>query len=57
VDDDTWAGSQTGSGGDVRKYKNGFDEDDGTYLNDNWGGVPVRVGRRVRKESVVGWET
>jgi hypothetical protein len=57
VDDDTWAGSQTGKDEGVSKYKNGFDEDDETYLNDNWGGIPVRVGRTARKESVVGWET
>jgi hypothetical protein len=40
---DGWAGkSESGSG-----YANGYDEDDSTYLNDNWSGV--RVGGSSRK--------
>jgi len=43
------------------KYANGFDEDNETYLNDNWGGIPVRVGGRARsgsprKHVVQGWD-
>lgn len=29
-----------------RQARNGYDEDNSTYLNDNWGGTPVRVGDR-----------
>jgi hypothetical protein len=47
---DAWNGkSESGSG-----YANGYDEDDSTYLNDNWSGVKVRV-RRTRG-SIGGWE-
>lgn len=37
-----------------RKYKNGYDENNETYLNANWGGVPVREGPRW--SSVAGWD-
>jgi hypothetical protein len=47
---DGWAGkSESGSG-----YANGYDEDDSTYLNDNWSGVRVRV--RSTRGSIGGWE-
>jgi len=36
------------------RYANGYDEDDETYLNESWDGVPVRVGSR--KGSGGGWE-
>ncbi|KAF2826751.1 hypothetical protein CC86DRAFT_322394 [Ophiobolus disseminans] len=60
---DGWAGDQIASesgtswkdGGEgSRAYSNGYDEDNETYLNDNWGGVAVRV--RSRRESNSGWE-
>ena len=34
-------------------YANGYDEDNETYLNESWGGIPVRVGSR--KMTVAGW--
>ncbi|KAF1836109.1 hypothetical protein BDW02DRAFT_257298 [Decorospora gaudefroyi] len=45
VDDDGWD--------EGAKCANGFDEANETYLNDSWGGVPVRVGSRAG--SGVGW--
>ncbi|KAF1941036.1 hypothetical protein EJ02DRAFT_455475 [Clathrospora elynae] len=53
-----WRASKAGSdgGGGASKYANGFDESNETYLNENWGGVPVRVGSSPRKTGVVGWE-
>ncbi|KAA8618035.1 hypothetical protein PtrV1_09542 [Pyrenophora tritici-repentis] len=43
------------------EYANGFDEENDTYLNENWGGIPVRVGGRARsgsprKHVVQGWD-
>jgi hypothetical protein len=35
----------------VGKYANGYDEDNATYLNDSWNGVPVRVGSRAGSKS------
>ena len=56
----------TGDGGgwdadSATKYANGFDEDNKTYLNASWGGMPVRVGRWAgsgspRKDVVQGWD-
>jgi hypothetical protein len=47
-------------GKDKGQYANGFDEDNATYLNDTWGGIPVRVGSRAgsrtSRQSGVGWE-
>jgi hypothetical protein len=51
-----WMGSKAGSDRGGGKYKNGFDESNETYLNGNWGGVPVRVGGSPKKTSVVGWD-
>jgi hypothetical protein len=54
-DDDGWGGGEKDNG----QYANGFDEDNATYLNDNWGGVPVRVGSRAgsrsSRQSGAGW--
>jgi hypothetical protein len=36
-----------------REYKNGYDEDYGTYCNANWGGIPVRVGEY---KSPIAWD-
>jgi hypothetical protein len=51
----TWEDSPA-AGETKGRYANGFDEDNATYLNDNWGGVPVRVGGSPKKTSVVGWD-
>ncbi|KAI4650556.1 hypothetical protein J4E93_002912 [Alternaria ventricosa] len=55
-DGDDWDSGDKGKG----SFANGFDEDNATYLNDNWGGVPVRVGSRAgsraSRQSGVGWE-
>jgi hypothetical protein len=54
----TWEDTPAG-GVEKSRYANGFDEDNATYLNENWGGVPVRIGSRARssrRKSVVGWE-
>ncbi|KAL1799320.1 hypothetical protein ACET3X_003357 [Alternaria dauci] len=45
--DDQWGGV----GENMKEYANGFDEDNATYLNDSWGGVPVRVGSRAGSKS------
>jgi len=50
VDDDS-GGQWGGADQDVGKYANGYDEDNATYLNDNWNGVPVRVGSRAGSKS------
>ena len=42
------------AGSSPTRYKNGFDEDNATYLNETWGGVPVRVASR--RTSVAGWD-
>lgn len=47
----TWSRSEKRS---PTEYKNGFDEDNATYLNETWGGVPVRVASPHR--SVAGWD-
>ncbi|CAG5159437.1 uncharacterized protein ALTATR162_LOCUS5583 [Alternaria atra] len=50
VDDgngDDWGGGDEDKG----KYANGFDEDNATYLNDDWGDIPVRVGSRAGSKS------
>jgi hypothetical protein len=62
VDDgngDDWGGGDEDKG----KYANGFDEDNATYLNDDWGGILVRVGSRAGSKSLrlssaeaAGWE-
>ncbi|KAG9193492.1 hypothetical protein G6011_03527 [Alternaria panax] len=55
---DEWVGADQDAG----KYANEFDEDNATYLNDNWGGTPVRVGGRTGSRSsrqsgaTAGWE-
>ncbi|KAJ4377394.1 hypothetical protein N0V83_000219 [Neocucurbitaria cava] len=67
VDDDGWGGSQQKSseGGRANssskrgsekasRYANAYDEDNETYLNENWGGTPVRVGSRQTR--VAGWD-
>ncbi|CAE7185966.1 hypothetical protein PTNB73_06451 [Pyrenophora teres f. teres] len=61
-----WSDSQAGSwsgqkgtadvdggwdGNGATKYANGFDEENETYLNESWGGIPVRVGGRARARS------
>lgn len=55
-DGDDWDDGDKGKG----KYANGIDEDNATYLNDNWGGIPVRVGSRAgsraSRQNGVGWE-
>jgi hypothetical protein len=45
-------GWKDGKGG----YANGYDEDNKTYLNEDWSGIRVRVGRRRSRESVSGWQ-
>jgi len=50
---DGWGGEMTDSetgGGAESRYSNGYDEDNGTYLNGSWSGVKVRV--RSRRESM-----
>jgi hypothetical protein len=52
-----WGASQTANvdgWGGKSESGNGYDEDNSTYLNDNWSGVKVRV--RSRRGSVGGWE-
>tara|TARA_R110002003_G_scaffold175_2_gene14155 strand:- start:22928 stop:24760 length:1833 start_codon:yes stop_codon:yes gene_type:complete len=51
---DGWTGDRMESEGGDEKYVNAYDEDNKTYLNENWGGVKVRVGSR--RESVAGWD-
>jgi hypothetical protein len=51
---DGWTGDRTESEGGDEMYVNAYDEDNKTYLNENWGGVKVRVGSR--RESVAGWD-
>jgi hypothetical protein len=52
---DGWRGkSDSGSRMGGEGYANGYDENNETYLNEDWGGVKVRVGSR--RGSVVGWE-
>ncbi|EAT81465.2 hypothetical protein SNOG_10966 [Parastagonospora nodorum SN15] len=51
---DNWGGSQEANVGERTdsesgrgsRYENGFDEDNGTYLNGSWSGVKVRVRSR-----------
>ncbi|KAF2626335.1 hypothetical protein BU25DRAFT_411741 [Macroventuria anomochaeta] len=55
----SWSQSKHGSekswaGSSPTKYQNGFDEDNKTYLNETWGGIPVRVASR--RTSVAGWD-
>jgi hypothetical protein len=42
------------SGGKSR-YSNGYNEDDGTYLNNSWSGVKVRVRSRRGSTNAGGW--
>ncbi|KAI4672269.1 uncharacterized protein J4E78_000769 [Alternaria triticimaculans] len=53
---DDWDDGDKGKG----NFANGFDENNATYLNDNWGGIPVRVGSRAgsraSRQSGDGWE-
>ena len=55
---DGWAGDETAS--ETTGYANGYDEDNSTYLNGNWEGVSVRVGRRTDgeggRENLGAWE-
>ncbi|RAR04091.1 dephospho-CoA kinase [Stemphylium lycopersici] len=37
------SGSARSTRSTTQKYANGFDEDNATYLNGNWGGTPVRI--------------
>jgi hypothetical protein len=51
----SWSKSKHGSKtSSPTKYQNGFDEDNATYLNETWGGIPVRVASPHK--SVVGWD-
>ncbi|CAO2647240.1 Nn.00g081620.m01.CDS01 [Neocucurbitaria sp. VM-36] len=50
----SWKGSHAGSRAEASRYANGYDEDNETYLNQNWGGTPVRVGSRQTR--VAGWD-
>jgi hypothetical protein len=51
----SWTKSKHGSDKSTpTKYQNGFDEDNATYLNETWGGIPVRVALPHR--SVAGWD-
>ncbi|KAF1847913.1 uncharacterized protein K460DRAFT_279361, partial [Cucurbitaria berberidis CBS 394.84] len=50
----SWKERQAVSEAKGSKYANGYDEDNETYLNENWGGTPVRVGKRRMR--VAGWE-
>lgn len=51
----SWPKSRHGSDkSSPTKYQNGFDEDDATYLNETWGGIPVRVASRHKR--VAGWD-
>lgn len=48
---DGWGGERTDSeSGGGGRYENGYDEDNGTYLNGSWSGVKVRV--RSRRASI-----
>lgn len=49
----SWAGRSTFGAHSMSKPQNGYDEDNATYLEASWGGVPVRV---ARSTSVVGWD-
>lgn len=50
----SWTKSEHGSEkSSPTKYQNGFDEDNATYLNDTWVGIPVRVASPHK--SVAGW--
>lgn len=48
-----WSGSQEGRG-EGSRLSNGYDEDNETYLNEDWSGVKVRV--RSRRVSGSGWD-
>lgn len=51
----SWSKSSHGSDkSNPAKYQNGFDEDNATYLNETWGGIPVRVASPHK--SVAGWD-
>ena len=50
----SWVNASSAGSSPV-KYANGFDEPNETYLNETWGGVPVRVASR--RTSVAGWDT
>lgn len=65
VDDDEWGGSRrsseksrrssnAGSGCQREEYADRFDDDNEVYLDEFWGGTPVRV--ESRQTSVVGWD-
>jgi hypothetical protein len=51
----SWTKSKHGSDeSSPTKYQNGFDEDNATYLNEMWDGIPVRVASPHK--SVAGWD-
>ncbi|KAF3054058.1 hypothetical protein E8E11_010862 [Didymella keratinophila] len=51
----SWPKSRHGSDkSSPSKYQNGFDQDNATYLNETWGGIPVRV--TSPHKSVAGWD-